>query len=369
MSSATPQRRVAIVGTGGIAGAHAQALTRMGELVTMVGAVDVDERRAADFARSWRISESAGSLEQLLTRTRPDTAHICSPPGTHAALAAQCLRAGIVPVIEKPPALSLAEMADLRAAELASGVKVACIFQHRFGPAAVLLHELASSGRLGRPLVAAAHTYWYRDDEYFAVPWRGTWDTEGGGPTMGHGIHQFDLLLAVLGPWADITAIAGRQARPTETEDVSMALVRWDGGAMATVVNSVVSPRQTSSLRFDFEHATVEVEHLYGYTWDDWTFTAAPGHEALAGIWEAAADGAGPSGHEDQFRAVYGALAGGGPPPVSLESATVTMEFVAALYASAFTGRTVRSGELTDLSPYTHRMGGGHAAWSDKENA
>jgi predicted dehydrogenase len=369
MFSGTPQHRVAVVGTGGIAGVHAQALTGLGDLVTMVGAVDVDERRAADFARSWRIPHSAGSLDQLLTRIRPDTAHICSPPDSHAALAAQCLRAGIVPLIEKPPALSLAEMAQLRSAELACDIKVACVFQHRFGPAAVLLRELVGSGRLGRPLVAAAHTYWYRDDDYFAVPWRGTWATEGGGPTMGHGIHQFDLLLAVLGPWAEVTGIAGRQARPTETEDVSMALVRFGSGAMATVVNSVVSPRQTSSLRFDFEHATVEVNHLYGYTWDDWTFTASPGHEELAGLWQEAATGAEPSGHEDQFRAVYGALATGGAPPVSLASATVTMEFIAALYASAFTGQTVRSGDLTDVSPYAHRMGGGLTAWAGKENA
>jgi hypothetical protein len=37
----------------------------------------------------------------------------------------------------------------------------------------------------------------------------------------------------------------------------------------ATVVNSVVSPRQVSALRFGFERATVELSHLYGYTDDD----------------------------------------------------------------------------------------------------
>ncbi len=73
--------------------------------------------------------------------------------------------------------------------------------------------------------------------------------------------------------------MAARQARDTETEDVSMALVTFDNGAMATVVNSVVSPRETSVLRFDFERATVEVEHLYGYSDDDWTITPARARE------------------------------------------------------------------------------------------
>ena len=92
---------------------------------------------------------------------------------------------------------------------------------------------------------------------------------------------------SVLGPWQEVSAMAARQARDTETEDVSMALVTFDNGAMATVVNSVLSPRETSVLRFDFERATVEVEHLYGYSDDDWTITPAPGHEKVAELWAA----------------------------------------------------------------------------------
>ena len=48
--------------------------------------------------------------------------------------------------------------------------------------------------------------------------WQGDrWEIEGGGPTMGHGIHQFDMLLAVLGPWRRLSAFAARQALPTDT--------------------------------------------------------------------------------------------------------------------------------------------------------
>ena len=49
---------------------------------------------------------------------------------------------------------------------------------------------------------------------------------EGGGPTLGHGIHQIDLLLHLLGPWQTINATAVRLARPVEFEDVSMAIGR-----------------------------------------------------------------------------------------------------------------------------------------------
>lgn len=184
---------------------------------------------------------------------------------------------------------------------------------------------------------------------------------------MGHGIHQFDLLLSVLGPWAEVTAMAARQARVTDTEDVSMALARFENGALATVVNSVISPRETSRLRFDFEFATVELEHLYGYDESHWTFTPAPGHEHLAELWQAggAADGAGaPSGHLGQFEAIFTAMTAGDEPGVSLTDARRTMEFAAATYASAFRRVPVRAGELTGDDPFTASMDGGAVPWA-----
>jgi predicted dehydrogenase len=176
---------------------------------------------------------------------------------------------------EKPPTLSLRELDLLAELTRPGGPWFATVFQHRFGPAAGRLCAVAASGVLGRPLLAICHTTWFRDQAYFDVPWRGRWQTEGGGPTMGHGIHQMDLLRYVLGDWAEISAIARRQARRTETEDLSMAHVIFASGAAASVVNSVLSPREESYLRFDFEHGTVEVSHLYGYRDEDWRVTPA----------------------------------------------------------------------------------------------
>ena len=90
---------------------------------------------------------------------------------------------------------------------------------------------------------------------------------------MGHGIHQMDMLLDVLGDWTEVSAIARTQARTMPTEDLSLAHVTFANGAVASVVNSVLSPREESYLRFDFERATVEVTHLYGYGDDDWRVT------------------------------------------------------------------------------------------------
>jgi predicted dehydrogenase len=357
-----PRYRAAIVGTGAIAGAHATALRAHAERARLTAVVDVDADRAHAFAGRWEVPAVVPDLAGLLAAGEVNLVHLCTPPSTHLPLALECLRAGVTVVLEKPPTLSLAELDTLVDAAAGSGAHVATVFQHRFGPGADRLRAMHAAGELGRPLLATCDTLWYRDDAYYAVPWRGTWESEGGGPTMGHGIHQFDLLLSVLGPWEQVTAVAARRSRPVRTEDVSMALVTFADGTVASVVNSVVSPRQTSDLRFDFEYATVELSHLYGYTDDDWTVTPAPGHEAVAALW-ARRPSTLVGGHTGQLAAVLDALDAGAAPPVTLADTRQTMEFAAAIYASAFTGAPVHSGQIGAGSPFARRMNGVGAPW------
>ncbi len=359
-------REVVIVGAGAIAGVHAEAVRATGGRARVVAVVDPSPARAAVFADRWDVPRTCATLDDLLVSERPDLVHLCTPPSTHRPLAVAALEAGVNVWCEKPPMLALAELDAIAAAQRSGGAWFATVFQHRFGSGARRVRALVESGALGRLLLAECRTLWYRPDAYFEPAWQGRWETEGGGPTMGHGIHQMDVLLSVLGPWREVTAVTARRARPTATEDLSAALVTFPGGAIATVVNSLLSPRQTSELRFDFELATVELSHLYGYGDDDWTVTALEGHEdEAARAWR----GAGPSGmrssHAAQLTAVLDALDAGTPPPVSLADSRVTLELVAGIYASAFTGRPVRRDELAD-SPYHAAMDGGGVTWGDE---
>jgi predicted dehydrogenase len=356
--------RIGIVGTGGIARVHADNVARLGERATIVGAVDVDAERLAAFQREFGVEAGYASLEELLEDARPDIVHLCTPPGLHAQQALLALAAGVDVLCEKPPALSLAELDALAAAEQASGAHFATVSQHRFGGRAAWLRRRVADGRLGRPLVAVCNTLWYRPDAYFEVPWRGNWDIEGGGPTMGHGIHQLDTMLSILGPWREVVAVAARQARAVATEDLSTAIVTFDNGAVATVVNSLLSPRETSYLRVDFEFATVELEHLYGYGDDNWTITAAPDHEEeVAALWAEGPHGG--SGHAAQFAAVIEARERGEALPVDTASARRTLELIAGIYASAFTGVRVAAGDIDAGSPFYAGMEGSGAPWRD----
>ena len=386
---------IGIVGTGNIARVHAKALAAVsagaaasngggGATATppavIVGAMDVDASRLGAFGREFGIAGGYHELDDLLSGARPDLVHICTPPSTHYGTALACLRAGTSVLVEKPPVISLREFDGLAvaqgavksvaqgAAESANGAAgavpwFATVFQHRFGSGQRRLKSLADSGVLGRPLVAVCHTTWFRDQAYFDVEWRGRWDTEGGGPTMGHGIHQLDMLVDVLGEWSEVSAIARTQAREMETEDLTLAHVSFASGAVASVVNSVLSPREESYLRFDFERATVEVTHLYGYGDDDWRITPAPGCEdEVLTQWRRAEHGT-RSGHAAQFTHVLAALRDGRPPPVTAAAARRTMALVAGIYASAFTRRRVTPDDLAPGTPFYGLMNGGKTAW------
>ena len=374
--------RTAIVGAGSIARVHANAMRELGAAAEIVAAADIDDVRLKAFCDEHGVPRGYRDIGDLLAETRPDVVHLCTPPELHHRHALRCLRAGSSVLVEKPPALSLGQFDEITEAERQpgraggpgrAGPWFATVFQHRFGPGHRRLKALTAAGALGRPLFAVCHTLWFRDQAYFDVAWRGRWDTEGGGPTMGHGIHQMDMLADILGDWAEVTATARQQDRRMETEDISLAHVTFASGAVASVVNSVLSPREESYLRFDFERATVEVTHVYGYRDEDWRITPAPGcgPEVLDGWRAAGQPGAaarpgpppGRTGHLQQIAAVQRSLREGTRPPVTPPDSRRTLSLVTAIYASAFTGRPVGPADLGPASPFYARMDGSGTRW------
>jgi predicted dehydrogenase len=374
---AEPARiRTAVVGTGAIVtGGHLPALAAHAADTELVAAVDVDPQRLAAFREHAATVDGIGpvagytDLAAMLDAERPDLVLLGTPPSLHRDQAIAALRAGAWVWSEKPLCLSLAEFDEIAAAEGDGGPYLAVVAQHRYGSGTVHARELLESGELGRPLVAHCQTTWHRDAAYYAVPWRGRWATEGGGPTMGHGIHQTDLLLHLLGDWTEIRAMAARLVHDIESEDVSTALVRFASGAVATVVNSVLSPDEVSRIRIDCADATVELTHLYGHRNDDWTYVPRPGLDDPERVtrWRTPATDV-PSSHTAQLAGLIAAYRAGTRPPGSGPDARRTLEFNAALYKAAFTGRPVLAGEITPDDPYYQAMHGNHPDWAPRED-
>jgi predicted dehydrogenase len=334
--------RVVLVGTGGIGDAHVRATAALPGRVQLVAACDIDAT--------------------MLREEKPDLVLIAAPPALHASMSITAMEAGAWVLCEKPLCASLAELDRINAAEQKTGKFTASIFQMRFASSNTHVRSLLAGGLLGRPLVAICHTLWYRDAAYYAVPWRGKWATEFGGPTTSQGIHTMDHLLHLLGDWAEVRAVIDNLFHPIEVEDVSMAHVKFANGARASIVNSTVCPRQETYVRLDCERATVELTHLYAYQKENWKLTPVDpvADAALVTAWNAFPPDVG-STHAAQLENLVAAMDAGVQPATGGAVARGTIEFLTAIYKSAFTGAPVKRGSILPGDPFYSALHGGSA--------
>lgn len=354
--------RAVLVGTGSIADAHLRAVESTEGRVELVAAVDLDQERLNTFCKRAQVPQAFTDFGEMLTSVGPDLVLIATPPSSHATMSIAAMEAGAWVLCEKPLCGSLAELDCIREAEQRTGCYTGCVFQMRFASSHIHLKRLVSAGQLGRPLVGVCNTLWYRDAAYYGVPWRGRWATELGGPTMGLGIHAMDHFLDLFGEWEEVRAMAGTLDRDIEVEDVSMALVRFANGAFGSIVNSALSPRQDTYIRLDFQKATVELNHLYGYTRDNWKVTLAPPaqDDSLLQAWQSFPPDVG-STHGAQLNAFIANIERGECPHTSGLEARRTLELLTAIYKSAFTDQPVTRGSIVDGDPFYQHLNGGGA--------
>jgi predicted dehydrogenase len=370
MTKSSKTYRAALVGTGSIGDAHVRAIEATQGRVSLVAAVDIDAQRVRDFAARFRIPETFTDYTAMLRAVKPNLVIVATPPAQHAEMCVAAMEAGAWAWCEKPLCASLAELDRIEAAEKKTGRYTACVFQMRFASSTAHLKRLIDAGQLGRPLVGVCNTLWYRDPAYYAVPWRGRWGTELGGPTMGLGIHAMDHLLHVFGDWSDVRAVAGTLDRAIEVEDVSLAIIRFANGALASVVNSALSPRQETYMRFDFQKATVELTHLYAYTRDNWKLTLAPPaqDDGLLQAWQSFPPDVG-STHAAQLAALVADMDAHRRPLTSGDEARKTLELLTAIYKSAFTGEVVARGSIQPGDSFYTALHGGKAPKRTKGNS
>jgi predicted dehydrogenase len=322
--------------------------------------VDVDPARLEAFREKYGVGAGYADVAEMLAREKPDVVQICTPPGSHADLSIACLEAGAWVLCEKPLCGSLAEMDRIAAAEQRTGRYVSSVAQWRFGSGGQHLRRLIQSQAMGQLRVGVCNTLWYRPADYYAVPWRGHWATELGGVSMCLGVHIMDLLLYLFDDWTAVRAMMATLDRDIENENVSMAIVRFQNGAMVSIANSAVSARQESYLRLDFARATVELTTLYGYTNANWRFSLPPDasdaeREALGEDWSKLPAEL-PTSQASQLAAMLDDMQTGRRPLVSGGEVRRTIEFLLSLYKAATTGETVERGSIVAGDPFYEGM-------------
>ena len=156
-----------------------------------------------------------------------DLVFIATQHDTHAALAETALRAGRAVWLEKPAAITSAQLASLGAAVAETGGFLAVGFNRRFSPHAVAIKEALGNGA---PLAI-------RYTVAAGAPPAGTWHMDpqvGGGRIIGEGCHFVDLCTYLVGA-LPTTAFARRLGRNPDVDDSTVAMLGFPDGSTATL--------------------------------------------------------------------------------------------------------------------------------------
>jgi predicted dehydrogenase len=196
-------------------------------------------------AAAYAVPAHTTDWRALIARDDIDVVDICTPPGTHAEIAAAAAAAGKAVICEKPLAVSYRQAAAALAAVTAAGVHHAVGFNYRRLPAVALMRRMIAEGAIGE--VRLWRATWLSDEFTDpATPYDWRFDRAMGGTTIADlGCHLIDLARWQAGGIRAVCAQAETfiRERPPDgdghtavtVDDAASALLRFESGAMGTL--------------------------------------------------------------------------------------------------------------------------------------
>ncbi len=199
--------RLAIIGTGGMATAHARNYNKI-RGCKLVAAVDLDIDRAHAFAETYGIPQVYASVSELLEQAQIDAVSIVTPDAFHKTITLECLKAGKHVLCEKPLALNHRDAKSMVTAAKKAGVINMVNFSYRDWPCIQKVATLLQAGLIGdiRHVEASYHQAWLVSKEWGewrtspAWLWRLSSEHGSKGVLGDVGVHIFDFATFPAGP-------------------------------------------------------------------------------------------------------------------------------------------------------------------------
>ncbi len=254
------KQRVAIIGTGNIARAHANAYKANAEQAEVVAVADVEEGRAKAFAEQHGFGAAYGDAGAMLAAVRPDAVSICTPNFLHAPLTIQSLEAGAAVLCEKPMATTLADAERMKATAQRTGKTLYIGFNHRFIGKFAKGKELLDGGDYGNLLVCRI-AIGHGDFARLGGMWFAKKELSGGGTLIDNGVHMLDMLRWYGGSISSAQAQTKRlKLTQGDAEDNAIALFQLGNGGMASLQCSWTwPPRYTLLFHMICEQGTIDL--------------------------------------------------------------------------------------------------------------
>lgn len=239
--------KLAMVGTGGISGAHAGGILAHQDKIECVALCDISEDNLEARAKQLggeprRFHDWKKMLDVLGSEI--DAVDICLPHHLHAAAILDAAAAGKHILCEKPMCTSLEEADRIVEAVKRAGVIYMSAHNQLFTPAVREIKRLIDEGAVGRVRWIRSQDTFILDRSFFCGSWRANLKQQGGGELIDTGYHPTYRLLYLAG--ADIAAVHGTMGRfvhAIEGEDTASVQVRFGNGVIGEILTLWVMNR------------------------------------------------------------------------------------------------------------------------------
>jgi predicted dehydrogenase len=260
--------RTAIIGCGGIAGAHARELATM-EGVELAAFCDIEENRAKEFSE--RFAQGAAAIYadygEMYAKEDLNLVYICLPPFAHGNEVELAAKNGVHVFIEKPIALDMNSASRMARAAARAGIKTQVGFVLRFGEAVQKAKALIEGGECGRVALMTARymckfaaTSWWRDK------------SKSGGQIVEQIIHIYDLARYLVGEPRSVVCRLDNLLHTREkdygVEDTSSALITFRSGAIGSIsaINGAIPTRWLHPFELVAEKRTILFDDMNNAT-------------------------------------------------------------------------------------------------------
>ena len=202
---------------------------------------DLAKQVAEDLECTWY-----GRVEDALQDDEVEVVMVLTPSGLHGEVVIQALAAGRHAIATKPMEVTVTKCDAMIAAADKANKLLAVDFETRYNEAAQHTKYALDNGLFGKPILGEARLKWFRTQKYYdAGGWRGTWKMDGGGALANQTIHCIDLLVWIMGRPKTVWGRIGAFTHNIETEDLGMAMIEFESGAVGTILGTTTFPTDT----------------------------------------------------------------------------------------------------------------------------
>lgn len=224
--------RIAVIGAGLIGERHARLTARHPD-VELAAIVDPDPQKK-DLATELNCKHLT-SLNDITANTC-DAVIIATPNSNHLSSSLFCLELGLPCLVEKPIADTVQNAEKMASAFDKESIPLLIGHHRRYHHFASRTKDIIENSEFGDPVLASIIWAVRKPNSYFE---QGAWRTKtDGGPLMINFIHEADLLLYIFGKVTDVQATISNVQRKQNVEDTAAIILRFENGAIATILLS-----------------------------------------------------------------------------------------------------------------------------------